>query len=386
MPNTRSRRGTPTSQETLADTHLRHLTTEVLRLRLGQLNLVTTGSRSALLARLTTALKDRPNASANQRQRSQTDDDDPMSPEVPEPPSVAREPRVEQTTRSGGFTSEQLDTLKCLISSSIEDSIPRLIATPSQPIFNAVAQPSQPPTDLLSPPAPSSLFDHLPEKTINSITNGEYIDFNSLLPGNVDGYDDNLRISFQSSEGGAGFTIPVSLSQPKRQKIDSIDRWLTAFNIYSSVVANKFPYKAADLFSYQQTIRDAQRKFSGMAWYAYDIAFRKRASKNPSLSWAQRDLQLYLEKFTGLAKTACHVCGSADHFLNSCPLAPHRPTVPSRNPTDPFCRNFNRNQTCATEPCPYKHRCNKPGCNGTHSAIDHDAKFTDAPDKRRQRR
>ena len=106
MPNTRSRRGTPTSQETPADTHLRHLTTEVLRLRLGQLNLVTTGSRSALLARLTTALKDRPNASANQRQRSQTDDDDPMSPEVPEPPSVAREPRVEQTIRSGGFTSE----------------------------------------------------------------------------------------------------------------------------------------------------------------------------------------------------------------------------------------------------------------------------------------
>ena len=60
MPNTRSRRGTPTSQGTPADTHLRHLTTEVLRLRLGQFNLVTTGSQSALLARLTTALKDRP--------------------------------------------------------------------------------------------------------------------------------------------------------------------------------------------------------------------------------------------------------------------------------------------------------------------------------------
>ena len=129
----------PTSRETPANTHLRHLTTEVLRLRLGQLNLVTTGSRSALLARLTTALKDRPNASANQRQRSQTDDDNPIK------------------------------------------------------------QPSQPPTDLLSPPALSSLFDDLPEKTITSINNGEYIDFNSLLPGNVDGYDDNLRISFQSS-------------------------------------------------------------------------------------------------------------------------------------------------------------------------------------------
>ena len=66
MPSTRSRRGTPTSRETPADTHLMHLTTEVLRLRLGQLNLVTTGSRSTFLTRLTTALKDRPNAPANQ--------------------------------------------------------------------------------------------------------------------------------------------------------------------------------------------------------------------------------------------------------------------------------------------------------------------------------
>ena len=173
MPNTRSRIGTPTSRETPADTHLRHLATKVLCLRLGQLNLVTTSSRSALLAILTTALKYRPNASANKQQRSQTDDDNPKLPEILEPSLVAREPRVEQTTGSGGFTSEQLDTIKCLISSSIEDFIPRLKATPSQPLFIGVAQQSQPPTDLLSPPATSSLFDHLPEKTITSITNGE---------------------------------------------------------------------------------------------------------------------------------------------------------------------------------------------------------------------
>ena len=49
MPNTRSRRGIPTSREMPADIHLRHLTTEVLRLRFGQLNLVTTCSRSVLL-------------------------------------------------------------------------------------------------------------------------------------------------------------------------------------------------------------------------------------------------------------------------------------------------------------------------------------------------
>ena len=73
---------------------------------------------------------------------------------------------------------------------------------------------------------------HLPEKTIKSISNGEYIEFNSLFLGNVDGHDDNLRVSFQSSWGKLGFAIAVSLSQSKWKKIDSIDWWLTAFNIY----------------------------------------------------------------------------------------------------------------------------------------------------------
>ena len=46
-----------------------------------------------------------------------------------------------------------------------------------------------------------------------------------------------------------------------------------------------FPYKASDLIAYQQTIRESERKFAGMAWYAYDIAFRKQAANDKSISW-----------------------------------------------------------------------------------------------------
>ena len=66
------------------------------------------------------------------------------------------------------------------------------------------------------------------------------------------------------------------------------------------MVVDYFPYMASDLTVCQQTIRDSQRKFAGMAWYAYDIAFRKQVENDKSISWANRDTQLYL-KFTGLA-------------------------------------------------------------------------------------
>ena len=33
-------------------------------------------------------------------------------------------------------------------------------------------------------------------------------------------------------------------------------------------------------------------------------------------------------------------------------------------PVDNHCRNYNRNVPCASNSCPFKHRCNRPGCVG----------------------
>ena len=116
-----------------------------------------------------------------------------------------------------------------------------------------------------------------------------------------------------------------------------------------------------------------------MAWYACRIAFRKRDSKNPSFSCGQRDLQLYLEMFTGLAKTACQACGSADHFLNSCPLAPLDqqckvailPTFSAEIPTATKPASPNRTNPAAMEHIP---------------PLTMTQSLTDTPDKRLQRR
>ena len=152
-------------------------------------------------------------------------------------------------------------------------------------------------SDLVAPGSMPSFPSHLPTKTISSrILNGEYIDLNSLLSENIGGHDEQLKISFNTF--GSGFFIPVSMSQHKRPRNDSIKRWLNPFNMFARIVVHFFPYKASELFVYQQAIRDAQRKFSGMAWYAYDIAFCKKAANDASISWSHRDPQLYPEKFT----------------------------------------------------------------------------------------
>ena len=106
----------------------------------------------------------------------------------------------------------------------------------------------------------------------------------------------NLKVDDQ------GLTIHLP-SSSKHLKITSIDRWLDAFAIYFAVIVSVYPSRAADLIAYQQLIRDAARKFPGMAWYVYDVEFRRRASHNLSAKWGERDVQLYLDTFTGLPKS-----------------------------------------------------------------------------------
>ena len=136
-------------------------------------------------------------------------------------------------------------------------------------------------------------------------------------------------------------TIPLPATS-KRPKITSIEKWLDAFTIFSSALVSIYPSHAATLIAYQQLIRDAARKFPGMAWYVYEVECGRRASHNLSLNWGERD---------------------------SCPLSPPR-SRDSLTRSD-LCYNFNNGHPCARSPCPYKHRCNQPGCSATHSGQDH---------------
>ena len=227
------------------------------------------------------------------------------------------------------------------------------------------------------------------KKLEDQISNGEFVDFTLLLPGNSD--RPTLGPIRLSVEGDREFSIPIPnfSNFSKRPKIDSIDKWLTAFGIYASIAVEKFPHKTSQFFANQRIIRKASQKFKGLAWYSYNIAFQKLAPKNPALNWGERHLQLWLDKFTRLARSICFVCGVADHLSDLCPLSSSRfgGNWPRLSNQRTFCRNFNGGIQCSENPCPFTHRCNYPDCGRRHSAYEHnDASATQTDDHSRCRK
>lgn len=138
----------------------------------------------------------------------------------------------------------------------------------------------------------------------------------------------------------------TSLPRPERTKthIDSIDKWLSAFAIYCMFLLTQFPQRAVEMFCYQEIIHSAHRKFAGLAWLSYDIDFRRKAASNPALNWGERDIQLYLLKFTGQAKSSCPIGGSGDHLSLGCSLSALRPSTTTQRGT---CNNLNRGAKCS---------------------------------------
>lgn len=87
----------------------------------------------------------------------------------------------------------------------------------------------------------------------------------------------------------------------------------------------------------------------------------RRVSPNLSINWGQRDVQLYLDTFTGIPKAVlCKACSSSDHVTDSCPLSP-KSTDSSGPKRGDLCFNFNKGVPCARTPCPYTHQFNKLG-------------------------
>ena len=382
------------------------MSTEALRLMLGERHLQQTGNRRELISRLQHNEQQRPPASQSAGAQSNSS----IATGVPHAElaaliaSIVDERMNRQLIQDGGASSAQLT--RPSPPSNLQDSLrsspppppqdggqnttqqqpslqnpPTGNLLPSTAVSSGLAASSglgslSSPVDFSDPAQVASLHpnfrqpslaSHLTKATSTAITNGEYVDFATLLP-MTSLLTDSIHSHLNLKVGDQGLTIPLP-SSSKRPKITSIDRWLDAFAIYFAVIVSVYPSRAADLIAYQQLIRDAARKFPGMAWYVYDVEFRRRASHNLSAKWGERDVQLYLDTFTGLPKSGCRSCGSTDHLSDTCPLSPRR-SRDALTQSD-LCYNFNKGRPCARTPCPYQHRCNQPGCSAAHSGEDH---------------
>ena len=405
------------------------LTNEVLRLLLAQNNLPITGSREQLIERLGSISPSNPSAtrtrnadaSASAAKRPRPNRHEPGGSDVHEEP---RDPTPADEL-PGDITSEQNDNnqddvqdgdrneappanpaldpayLATLIGNIVDQKLKNFVPaqqstsslqttplgsapTPQPPTTRQLSDPtfvasllSQPSTsasaDLPLPSTtPSSpLADHVSTKTKQAILRGEYVEFDLLLPENSSLLTDNELTGLSISVGGKQVDLPNS--RKKKTHVDSIDKWLSAFAVYCTILLSSFPRRAVEMFAYQEIICSAQRKFAGFAWLSNDIDFRRKAASNLSLNWGERDTQLYLMKFTGQAKSCCSICGSGDHYSHGCSLSALRPNNTQRG----LCNNYNRGTKCSQDPCPFSHRCKT--CYGDHPACRHD----DPPSKTR---
>ena len=405
------------------------LSNEVLRLLLAQNNLLITGSREQLIERLGSISPSNPSAtrtrnsdaSASAAKRPRTNRQEPGSSDVPDeprnptpedelpgdtptepndnnpediqdggrneaPPANSAFDPANLATLIGNIVDQKLKNFRPAVqsASSLPTALPTSSSTPQLATTRQLGDPTFV-ASLLSQPSPStsadlhlpsatpssSLADHVPTKTKQAVLRGEYVEFDLLLPENSSLVTDNELTRLSISVGGK----QVELPNPRRKKthVDSIDKWLSAFAVYCTILLTSFPRRAVEMFAYQEIIRSAQRKFAGFAWLSYDIDFRRKAAGNLSLNWGERDTQLYLMKFTGQAKSCCSICGSGDHYSYGCSLSALRPNNTQRG----LCNNYNRGTKCSQDPCPFSHRCKT--CYGDHPAFRHD----DPPSKPR---
>ena len=137
---------------------------------------------------------------------------------------------------------------------------------------------------------PSSLTAHVPQKTKWSITRCEFVEFDSLLPENSCLNKSDLKavlstcISFEFR--GQTSQCSHTLLQEKTH-IDSIDRWLSAFAVYCTVLLSSFLHRAGEMFAFKEIIRLAHCKLTGFAWLSYDIDFLRKAAGNLALNWGE---------------------------------------------------------------------------------------------------
>ncbi|KAJ8318056.1 LOW QUALITY PROTEIN: hypothetical protein KUTeg_003147 [Tegillarca granosa] len=109
------------------------------------------------------------------------------------------------------------------------------------------------------------------------------------------------------------------------------------------IVSTAYPHSITGILKYIHTIRLGASRSSGDSWKTYDIQFRLRKFKNPEMSWAVVDQELWLLYMS----------------------YQHNSTI-----TKPVSASFNKSYDynykafCSKKPCTYSHLCIR--CSQTH--------------------
>jgi len=373
-------------------TDLSKLSSEVLRLRLQQMNLPVTGNHARLVERLRSANRTRQLSATTRNKRadgrvakrsstsskrsqaarslnrqsatsdlaSEPHDLDQVLDHFPEEEESApsdllvdlnADPMESIESSDAVFTPAQLAAIQDTVSSTVQAAFHDVI--PPAPAFFSTPSPR------VSPVAPPNGLNRPLDKALeDKILRGEYVDFSLLLPETL--YQTQtpaLQLRYEDSPPGY-LGSPLTVVKRKKPVVDSFQKWLDAFMAYMLVIVTAYPNRAVELIKYQQIISRAVTKFKGLAWYTYDEHFRRRAARDLTIAWDRIDIELWTVTFTGTAKPHCSICSSPYHQSDDCP---HQ--EPSKKPRRSalVCFDFNKPSGCQRRTCHFPHNCRRCG-------------------------
>ena len=172
------------------------------------------------------------------------------------------------------------------------------------------------------------------KKDLQTIEQGEYLDFDKIKPKNLD--------QRKREEGEEGFGVAMTtfydnelgeetlrLKRVSSNKVEKFPEWLECWNKFMLARLHYHPAEQAQLMAYQRTITSFAKKFKFSAVYNYDIDFRKTMAAERSLppeyrtaKWEVQHEELKNEHLSidqFLAPKTCFKCKEKGHLANVCP-------------------------------------------------------------------
>ena len=197
--------------------------------------------------------------------------------------------------------------------------------------------------DAVDPTRPIPIFSvtsklgyHVPQLTKEKIWEGAYVDLVPLL--------NDFAHGVAALDGDS--VVPRQPG-PGRKRLESFGMWQSAFHTFMSIYLAKHTSRFAELLKYCEIVRTASLQFAGFGWRVYDEQFRLKQEINPSRSWAEFDMELWV--------TVMGVPMTSQGF---------RPSGASSSAPTPSCQNkmghcfaYNSIQGCRYTGCRYAHLC-----------------------------
>ena len=207
---------------------------------------------------------------------------------------------------------------------------------------------SQAPKQIFSSVA-VSLSSRVSSKVKAKIWSNEYLDFGTLLSFSPN--NQKYSLSLASSDGET--TRPHLTLEPSQpvKKIQTINQWLSAFNIFVAIYSEKLPTDTPKLMKYCEIVRDIAAKPGD--WLYYDEQFRFiRQSAPAQYPWDAIHWELWLKAVT--------------NFRPKTQFSSDKGPLRSRSQSFPrgTCWRFHAGKVC--NGCRFEHICYK--CGSKHPA------------------